>query len=285
MKVAWRWVALTAAGALAVLGLAAAIGGSAPAASASAVAGTAADPITGTWLLTSRRSDLPSLPQHTIAASSGGFDIVANASYQAGAPQGVTFSVLERASVYNDYPACTVNAGTVVGHFRYTTTDSHGIRHYEGAMLTAQESNACALLGVQGTYYAHLAQWSDAAQSPPLPDGPYNRFCIDSDPGLGCYVTFDRKGGTAAPVTVKSPKKTTVKKPSAKHPVTGLVPRNPKIPPDARFKNDHTPPTVRAVASAGRRGQSFFLYYYANDDRGFAGETYAIFRGAKLLKT
>ena len=62
------------------------------------------------------------------------------------------------------------------------------------------------------------------------------------------------------------------------------MPRNPKIPPDARFKSDHTAPTVRAVASKGSRGAPFFLDYYSKDDRGFAGETYRIYRGTHLLK-
>lgn len=69
-----------------------------------------------------------------------------------------------------------------------------------------------------------------------------------------------------------------------KAPVSGLVPRNAKIPPDPRFKSDHTPPTVTAVASSGKRGAPFYLDYYSKDDRGFAGEMYRIYRGTKLLK-
>ena len=41
---------------------------------------------------------------------------------------------------------------------------------------------------------------------------------------------------------------------------------------------------MKAVASTGTRGSTFYLQYYAKDDRGFAGETYAIFSGTKLLK-
>ena len=236
-----------------------------------------ADPITGSWLLTSRRSDLPSLPLHTISAAGDGFDIVTTELYKSGAPQGVTFSVLERASAYDDNPQCTMAAGTVIAHFRYTGTAS-GVRRYEGQMLKGQVSSGCSLIGLQGTYYARLVEWSDSAQNPPLPDGPYNRLCIDESPDSGCYVTFDRKGGTSAPAAPTAPKA------PAKAPLSGLVPPNPKIPPDPRFKNDHTALTVKAVASAGRRGSPFYLDYYSKDDRGFAGETYAIYRGKKLLK-
>ena len=81
---------------------------------------SAADPITGSWLLSSRRSDLPSMPLHTIAAAGDGFDLVTTVPYKSGAPQGVTFSVLERASAYDDNPQCTMTAGMVIGHFRYT---------------------------------------------------------------------------------------------------------------------------------------------------------------------
>jgi len=241
---------------------------------------SAADPITGSWLLTSRRSDLPSMPLHTIAAAGDGFDIVTTELYRSGAPQGVTFSVVERASAYDDNPQCTMAAGTVIGHFRYTGTVS-GTRRYQGQMLKGQVSSGCSLIGLQGTYYARLVEWSDSAQNPPLPDGPYNRLCIDESPDSGCYVTFDRKGGTTAPTaTPPAPVKT-----PAKAPLSGLVPRNPKIPPDPRFNNDHTAPTVKAVASAGKRGRAFYLEYYSKDDSGFAGETYAIYRGKKLLKT
>ncbi len=233
---------------------------------------SATDPVTGSWLLSSRRSDLPSMPLHTIAAAGDGFDLVTTAPYKSGAPQGVTFSVLERASAYDDNPQCTMTAGTVIGHFRYTGTVS-GVRQYSAQLLKAQVPGACALIGLQGPYYAHLARWSDPAQNPPLADGPYNRLCIDDAPGSGCYVAFDRKGGTTAPAATP-----------VKAPLTGLVPRNPKIPPDKRFKSDHTPPTVKAVASSGTRGSTFYLQYYSKDDRGFAGETYAIFSGTKLLK-
>jgi len=239
----------------------------------------AADPITGAWLLSSRRMDLSGEPQHSISVSGTGFDIVANAGYKSGAPQGVTFPVLERASAFDDNPQCTVGPGTVVGHFHYTSTDSKGIRHYEGEMLRGQVTSACALIGLQGPYYAKLVEWSDSKQSPPLADGPYNRVCI-SDSFDGCYVTFDRKGGTAAPV---APTPAGGGK-SAKAPASGLVPRNGKIPPDPRFKSDHTPPTVKAVASSGHRGAPFYLDYYSKDDRGFAGEMYRIYRGTKLLK-
>jgi hypothetical protein len=71
---------------------------------------------------------------------------------------------------------------------------------------------------------------------------------------------------------------------SGKAPVSGTVPRNVKIPPDPRFKSDHRPPTVTAVASSGRRGTPFYLDYYSKDDRGFAGEMYRIYRGTKLVK-
>jgi hypothetical protein len=239
---------------------------------------SAADPITGSWLLTSRRSDLPSLPLHTISAAGDGFDIVTTELYKSGGPQGITFSVLERASAWDDNPQCTMTAGMVIGHFRYTGTVS-GIRQYEGELLKAQVPGACALIGLQGPYYAHLAEWSDSTQNPPLADGPYNRLCIDDSPGNGCYVAYDRMGGTTAPVAP-----TTTPAAPVKAPLTGLVPRNPKIPPDKRFKSDHTAPTVKAVASTGTRGSTFYLEYYAKDDRGFAGETYAIFSGTKLLK-
>ncbi len=244
---------------------------------------TVADPITGSWLFTSRRGDLSAMPLTTITATANGFDIVTNELYKSGAPQGVTFSVAERAAAYDDNAQCTVAAGAVVGHFSYTGTDSKGIRNYQGQMLTGQVStsspSSCSLIGLQGTYYGHLAEWSDSTQKPPLADGPYNRFCISDSPG-GCYVTFDRKGGTAAPAATTTTPATT----GTAAPVSGLVPRNPKIPPDKRFKNDHTPPTVKAVASTGTRGSSFYLDYYSKDDRGFAGETYAIYRGKTLLK-
>ena len=271
--------ALLAAGAATLLAVA-------PGGSASVRAGAvtaAADPITGSWLFTSRRSSLNATPATTIRASAGGFDVIVQAALEAGAPQGVTFSVLERASVYNDYPTCTYPAGTVVAHLVFKSTDANGIRRYEGSVLTAHQPSNCESLGLQGHYYAHLVRWSDSSQSPPLADGPYNRLCIDEDPGDVCYVAFDRKGGTAVPGTGGST--TTTAKPSGKPPASGRVPRNPKIPADARFKSDHTPPTVRAVASSGTRGAPFTLDYYSQDDRGFAGELYRIYRGTRLIKS
>ena len=246
------------------------------AAVALATAGTAAaatDPIVGSWLF--NRSDM-NHPATTVTATSSGFDITVASGYLAGAPQGVTFSVAERASLTPSGNAdCTIAPNTVVGHFAYASTDAKGVRHYTGTMLKGQvgsTSSTCELIGLQGPYYAKLVEWSDSSQSPPLADGPYNRLCISDEYG-GCYVTFDRKGGTTVPaVTVAAP-------------VSGLVPLNPKIPPDARFKTDHTPPTVKAVASSGKRGQPFTLAYYSKDDRGFAGETYRIYSGTKLVKS
>ena len=247
----------------------------------------ATDPVLGTWLISSRRTDLGGEPQHTMRASGTGFDLVTDTSYKSNAPGGVTFSVLERASGI-DYgnPECQIAAGTVVAHFIATKTDAAGVRHYEGQMLQGKVDGTCALIGLQGHYYVKLVQWSDPAQQPPLADGPTNRLCI-SDTYDGCYVTFDRKGGTAVPggtATTQTTTTTTTTASGSTWPVSGLVPRNPKIPRDKRFVTDHTPPTVKAVASRWRHGSLFFLDYRSKDDRGFAGETYAIFRGKKLLK-
>ena len=242
----------------------------------------AADPIVGSWLFTSRRGDLSATPAASIVASGTGFDIVTNAGWKSSGPGCITFSVAERASAYSDYPECTITSGTVIGHFTFTGTDGRGIRRYQGAMLKATGGSVCTLIGLQGTYYAQLVRWSDDTLKPPLADGPYNRFCIHDDPGDGCYVTFDRKGGTAP--ASGGGTTTTPALAKTKAPASGLVPRNPKIPPDKRFKNDHTPPTVKAVASHGSPGAAFFLDYYAKDDRGFAGEMYRIYSGKTLVK-
>lgn len=248
-------------------------------------AAAVADPITGSWLLNRSTADFATPPAHTIVATSTGFDIVSTGSYKSGAPSGVTFSIVERASEYDDNPQCAIDPGAVIGHFTYTGTDSKGIRSYKGQMLKGQVAGSpatCTLIGLQGTYFARLAQWSDPAAKPSLADGPYNRFCIDEDAG-GCYVAFDRKGGTAAPAAVATT--TTTAAPATKTPATGLVPPNAKIPPDKRFASDHVAPTVRAVASSAVHGQPFYLDYYSNDNRGYAGETYRIYRGATLLKS
>lgn len=274
---------------LVVCGLAAslllAFGG---AAAASEVRQAAADPIIGSWLFTSRRGDLQAVPSATVVAAGDGFDVVTGEGFKSGAPGGVTFSVLERASAFDDNAQCTIGAGTVVVHLRATGVSASGERQYKGQVLTAQVAGSpstCVLVGLQGTYYARLVRWEDLAQKPPLADGPSNRICISDSPG-GCYVSFDRKGGTAPPVSA-SPTTTTSKPspPPVSQPVKGLAPNNPKIPRVAAFKNDRTPPTVRAVASSGLRGRQFFLDYYSKDERGFAGETYQIYRGAVLVKS
>ena len=255
----------------------------------------AADPITGTFVLPVGFDRSPRA--HTISEATDGFKITAAASYRtAGTPvPGTAFWAIDRTSMdqaNTDAGNCTVTAGTVVvGQLRYTSTDASGTRHYTGAGLKAVTATGspypCSLAGLQAPLYVTLSRHGDTADK----DGPYNLLCwnTDSPTASGCSSAFTRLAGTGSPGVVTTAgtttqPATTTASPTPARPLSGLVPKSSKWYLDKRFKDDHVAPVITAIPSTGQRGRPFFLDYRSTDNRGFAGETYAIFSGTKLLK-
>jgi len=269
--------------------------GVATGASGATAAPSAADPITGTYVFTVGFDRSPRT--HTITAAADGFTITAMQGFRTAGSltPGTPFWVLDRTGLDQadtDPANCTVPAGAVIAaQLRYTSTDTSGGRHYTGVGLKAVGAVAsphpCSLAGLQPPFYAVLGRHGDTADK----DGPYNFICWgdDSPTATGCSTAFTRLAGTGSPGVVTTTGTTTAAPPAAKpptaaQPVRGLVPKSPKAYLDKRFKDDRTAPVVKALASTGRRGAPFFLLYRSTDDRGFAGETYAIFKGTKLVK-
>lgn len=292
MKV--RAFAIGAAAAAAVTVAFGAAVGPATGATGAAAAPSAVDPVTGTFVLGVGFDRAPRT--HTVVAAADGLKITAGASYRtAGTPvPGTSFWAIDRTGIDQANTAsgnCTVAAGTVVvGQLTYTSTDASGTRHYTGAGLkgvTAPDSPyACSFAGLQRPLYMTLGRHGDTSDK----DGPYNILCWndDSPTANSCSSAFIRLAGTWTPGAVTTTgTATTPTKPirsTPARPLRGLVPRSSKWYLDKRFKSDHVAPVIKAIASTGRRGQPFFLAYTSKDDRGFAGEIYAIFGGNKLLK-
>ena len=274
---------------LAALTVTVAAAGAAAGAPGADTAPAAADPIIGTFVLVVGLDRSPRT--HTIVAAGDGFKITAAVSYRtAGTPvPGTAFWAIDRTSLdqaNTDPGNCTVAAGTVVvGQLKYTSADASGTRHYTGAGLKAVTATGspypCSLAGLQGPLYLTLSRHGDTADR----DGPYNLLCwnTDSPTASGCSAAFTRLAGTGSPGVVTTPGTTTTPATPAR-PLRGLVPKSSKWYLDKRFQDDHVAPLITALPSTGQRGRPFFLDYRSYDDRGFAGETYAIFRGTKLLK-
>jgi hypothetical protein len=251
----------------------------------SAVTSRGTDPIIGTFAYEVGYDHAPRI--HTITATPDGFKITVVDGYRVGGTPvpGTVFWAIERVGIDQadtDPANCTVAPGTVVAaQLHYTSTDASGVRYYTGVGLKAvgavDSPHTCTFVGMQAPFYATLARHGDTADKV----GPYNILCWnDTSPTANsCSTAFIRLTGTWTPGAAKP---STTATPT--QPLRGLIPKSPKGYLDPRFKNDHIPPVVKAIASTGQHGRPFFLDYTSKDNRGFAGETYAIFSGKKLLK-
>lgn len=284
--------AAAAIAALAAAGTAAAAPAG-PTAAAAPVAAAAADPLLGSFVLGVGYDRSPRT--HTITALPDGFAITAQQAYvvAGSGAYGTPFTALDR--IGGDQAdasggSCAVAAGTiVVAKLKFLATDAGGVRHYSGVALravsAADGAHACALSGLTGPFWMTLSRHGDTADK----DGPANMLCWNetSATANSCSSAFVRLAGTWSPATTTAPATTTpaTTKPTAGFKVpAGLVPWYARWYKDKMFKADRTAPVIKALASTGVRGKPFTLDYTSKDDRGFAGETYRIYRGAKLLK-
>lgn len=298
-------LARCAALAAVVAALAAAAAGTAGSAPTRASAPAAADPLAGTFVLKVGYGDPRT---HTITQAGDGLVVTATQAYvAAGSPAiGTPFLVLDRVGgdQADTSPAsCQIAAGTVVlAKLKYVATDSVGVRHYQGvalkAVTSADAGHPCQQQGLSGPVYLSVSKHGDTADK----DGPANMVCWNTESVTqnscgGAFVrlagtwTAGSTGGTAtgAGTTTGATSGTTTGATTAGLPKglppRGLVPWDPKKwYRDAKFKADRTPPVIKALPSTGTKGQPFFLQYNSTDDGGYAGETYRIYRGTKLLK-
>lgn len=275
--------------ALAAAGTAAAAPGrtTAPAAPAAA----APDPIAGSFVLGVGYDRSPRT--HTITATADGFAITAQQAYLAAGSGafGTPFAVIDRIGgdqADTSGASCAIAAGTVVvAKLKFLAADAGGVRHYQGVALrgvsAADGAHACSLAGATGPFWMTLSRHGDTADK----DGPANMLCWNetSPTANSCGSAFVRLAGTwSAASTTPAGTTTAPATATAFKPPKGLVPWYARWYRDKAFKADRTPPVITAIASTGVRGQPFFLDYTSKDDRGFAGETYRIYRGTKLLK-
>lgn len=291
VRKAWGSVAVAAMATAALLGLALA---------APAAAATSPDPLTGTFVLDVGYDH--AARQQVITAQPSGLTMTTQQTFISGGSPAVgkPFWVFDRTSVDQaDTSAanCAVPAGTVVmGQFRYTSTDSAGVRHYTGIGLkgvsAVDSPHNCSLAGLAGPLYVTLSRHGDTADK----DGPYNLLCWNEEgPTVNsCGAAMVRLAGTWSAATT-TPATTTATPatpttsatgatPRVAQPIRGRVPWSTRWYRDPKFADDHVAPEIKARLSTGTRGAPFFLDYTSYDNRGFAGETYRIYRGTRLVK-